>query len=146
MNQDKQQTKQKGCQNGYGYIAGAADDTGSNGPEQESGVGGLLHSGAETDNGQCAHHAQGQHHVGGDDQNYQSGDHAQHDQAAGEAGAVVDTCIGDPVNEHDEQAQQEGQGDGNQDLAHGDGGEFLDKLTLDNVDNIDHNFRPLFLQ
>ena len=138
MSYHKQQAQQQCHQNGDGHIAGTADDAGGNGPEHKCGIGGLLHGGTETDDGQRTHHAQAKDHVGGDDHDHQRSDHGEHHQAGGKIPAVIDPGIGGPVNEYDEQAQDKGQRDGGQGAGQGNGREFLKELAFENISKSNH--------
>ena len=140
MHRHKQKTHQQRHQYGQGHIARAADDARGDGPEHEGRVRGLLDGRAETDDGQCAHHTQRQHHIGGDHQDHHRRDHGEHDQALGEALAVAHAAVGHAVYIHDEHTQRKGQSDGHQGIGDGDGRKFLQKPVLNNIRKIRHSF------
>ena len=124
--------------NGQRNHTGCQDNAVGNCPEQERNVQRVFNRSTETNDGQRTDHTEGQNHVGGNDLDHQGGDHGDHDHAAGKVAAEADAGVGDAVDEHDEQAQQKAQGDGNQHLTHGDGGKFLDEFSLNNINEINH--------
>ena len=85
--------------------AGSQHNAHSDGPEEEGDVHGFLNGGAEPDDGQGAHHTQGEHHVAGHRQDQQGGDQRQGDEGYPEAGGVHHAAVALLIDQKDEQAQ-----------------------------------------
>ena len=119
--------EQQGGQHGNGYISCAADDACGNGPEQERGIPGILHSGTETDDGQRTHHAHGQGDIALDAHNHGGGDEGEHDEGDGKGRAVKHPPGGLFIHEGDDQGHQRAPRQRDDDLHGRQVGELLGK-------------------
>ena len=88
---------------------------------------------AETDDGQRADHAEGQDHVAGDGQDDEGRDHRQSHEGDAELTVEHHALIGLLVDEIDEHADDEGEGDGDQGVDHGELRELLHETVFEDV-------------
>ena len=97
---------------------------------QEGDIHGLLDGGTEADDGQGAHHAQGEDDVAGHRQDQQGCDEGEGDEGHPEAGGVHDPGVAFFYRPEDEQAQAEGQRQGDGGVRQGDRVQPLQKADL----------------
>ena len=84
--QQQDQSDHDAADHGQRDKAGGQNNADRDGPEQEGDVQRLLDRGAESHDGQCADHAEGQDHVAGDGEDHERRDHRQRHEGHTEAG------------------------------------------------------------
>ena len=102
-------------------------------PEQEHDLHRLLDGGTEADDGQCTHHAEGQNHIGRDRHNDQRGDKGQPDQRQREAARIQYAGQRFLVDDKNEQADHQRDGQTDNGIKNGQFGNVLQKAGFENV-------------
>lgn len=87
----------------------------------------------EPNDGQRPHHAEAQHHIAGNGQDYQRRDHGQRDESHAEAGRVHHAVEGFFVDQKDEQPQQEAEQQRQSHVQQRHTGHILQKTRLKNI-------------
>ena len=131
--QQKDQADHHTADHCQGDHSRCENDAGRDGPEQERDVQRLFDGRAETDDGQRAHHAQRQDHVGGDGQDDLRGDHGEGDQRDAEGGGIHHALIRFFINKENEQAGAEGEGNGQHHVQRADGSHVFQKAGFENI-------------
>lgn len=108
-------------------------DARADGSEQERDVQRILDGSPEADDGQGAHHTQGQNDVGSHGENDDGRDHGQGDQGGAETGGIHDAPVGFLVDEKDKQANAKGQHNGQKHVKETDGRDVFQKAGFENV-------------
>ena len=138
MDRYKQHAKQQRHQTSDDGIACAAYNTGGDGPKCKGRIGGFFDRGAETDDGKRTDHAQRQNHIRCNNQDYQCGNHRQHNQTACKAFAEAYTAVCNLINQDNKQSQHKGQADCQQCICHRDRRKLFGNHPLDNSNQIFH--------